>query len=265
LDLRYSKSKGYANPWIEGEMAGYVVSGWKGERLTDVLTWHDHEGNRIWIHSKAIENGRAILSIEVQVLGTRALKPSKEEESLRLKLCARRQLPNESESVNSKTFRTLPSGQLLDEHSEIVSRLITHSSSDWEKKTLQLLEEFTSKTVNLARTYSWDSSDEIIREGKKSGDAILIARVYEMLQSSGTRKLSSRTADLLGLDVSVVHTAVQVARRNGWLTSNGAGFSGGFLTDLGHEMFLAVRGPERLERIMLKKGLPNNGNSKKTR
>jgi hypothetical protein len=86
-----------------------------------------------------------------------------------------------------------------------------------------------------------------------------------MLQSSGTRKLSSRTAELLGLDVSVVHTAVQVARRNGWLTSNGAGFSGGFLTDLGHEMFLAVRGPERLERIMLKKGLPNNGNSKKTR
>ena len=246
-------------------MTGYVVSGWKGERLTDVLTWHDHEGNRIWIHSKAIENGRAILSIEVQVLGTRALKPSKEEESLRLKLCARRQLPNESESVNSKTFRTLPSGQLLDEHSEIVSRLITQSSSDWEKKTLQLLEEFTSKTVNLARTYRWDSSDEIIREGKKSGDAILIARVYEMLQSSGTRKLSSRTADLLGLDVSVVHTAVQVARRNGWLTSNGAGFSGGFLTDLGHEMFLAVRGPERLERIMLKKGLPNHGNSKKTR
>ena len=231
-------------------MAGYVVSGWKGERLTDVLTWHDYEGNRIWIHSKAIENGRVILSVEVQVVGARALKPSKEEESFRLKLCARRQLPKEFESVNSKTFRTLPSGQLLDDHSEIVSRLITQGSSEWEKKALQLLEEFTSKTVNLARTYSWDSSDEIIREGKKSGDAILIAKVYEMLQSSGTRKLSSRTAELLGLDVSVVHTAVQVARRNGWLTSNGAGFSGGVLTEEGEKLFRLANGPTRVANIM---------------
>jgi hypothetical protein len=231
-------------------MAGYVVSGWKGERLTDVLTWHDYEGNRIWIHSKAIENGRAILSIEVQVLGTRALKPSKEEESRRLKLCARRQPPNESDSVNSKTFRTLPSGQLLDEHSEIASRVINERSSIWENKTIKLIEEVTSKTVDLARTYRWDSSDEIAREGKNSQDAIVIAKVYEMLQSSGTRKLSTRTAELLGLEVSVVHTAVQVARRNGWLTSNGAGFSGGVLTKEGEIKFKSVNGPARLSNII---------------
>ena len=71
-----------------------------------------------------------------------------------------------------------------------------------------------------------------------------------MLQSSGTRKLSARTADLLGLEVSVVHTAVQVARRNGWLTSNGSGVSGGVLTEVGQEMFIAAQGPMRLARIM---------------
>ena len=72
-------------------MAGYVFSGGTGERLSDVLTWHDHEGNRIWIHSKAMDKGREILSIEVHVVGAGALKPSKEEESLRLKLCTKRQ------------------------------------------------------------------------------------------------------------------------------------------------------------------------------
>jgi hypothetical protein len=230
-------------------MAGYVFSGGSSERLTDVLTWHDHEGNRIWIHSKAMDKGREILSIEVQVVGSRALKPSKEEESLRLKLCTKRQIPPTTESVNSKTFRTLPSGQLLDEHSEIVSRLINDKSNS-KNKSVQLIEEVSSKTVDLGTIYRWDSSDEIVQEGKKSKDAIIIAKVYEMLQSSGTRKLSARTADLLGLEVSVVHTAVQVARRNGWLTSNGSGVSGGVLTEEGQEMFIAAQGPMRLARIM---------------
>lgn len=234
-------------------MAGYVFSGGTGERLSDVLTWHDHEGNRIWIHSKAMDKGREILSIEVQVVGTGALKPSKEEESLRLKLCTKRQLPTASESVNSKTFRTLPSGQLLDEHSEIVSRLINdknNSKNNSKNKNVHLLEEVSSRTIDLRRRYIWDSSEEIVQEGKKSKDAIIIAKVYEMLQSSGTRKLSARTADLLGLDVSVVHTAVQVSRRNGWLTSNGSGVSGGVLTEEGEKMFVAAQGPVRLTRIM---------------
>jgi hypothetical protein len=230
-------------------MAGYVFSGGSSERLTDVLTWHDHEGNRIWIHSKAMDKGREILSIEVQVVGPRALMPSKEEESLRLKLCAKRQIPQAAESINSKTFRTLPSGQLLDEHSEIVSRLINGKTNS-KNKSVQLIEEVSSKTVDLRTIYRWDSSDEIVQEGKKSKDAIIIAKVYEMLQSSGTRKLSARTADLLGLEVSVVHTAVQVARRNGWLTSNGSGVSGGVLTEEGQEMFIAAQGPTRLARIM---------------
>lgn len=230
-------------------MAGYVFSGGTGERLSDVLTWHDHDGNRIWIHSKSMVKGREILSIEVQVVGPKAVKPSKEEESLRLKLCAKRQIPSGSESVNSKTFRTLPSGQLLDEHSEIVSRLINDKNNS-KSKSIQLLEEVSSRTVDLKSIYRWDSSEEIVQEGKKSKDAIVIAKVYEMLQSSGNRKLSARTADLLGLEVSVVHTAVQVARRNGWLTSNGSGVSGGVLTDEGEEMFIAAHGPVRLARIM---------------
>jgi hypothetical protein len=143
----------------------------------------------------------------------------------------------------------LPSGQLLDEHSEIVSRLINEKTISKSAK-VKLVEEVSSKTVDLKNVYRWDSSEEIVQEGKKSKDAIIIAKVYEMLQSSGSRKLSARTAELLGLDVSVVHTAVQVARRNGWLTSNGSGVSGGIFTDEGERVFLAAQGPMRLARIM---------------
>ena len=148
--------------------------------------------------------------------------------------------------------------------SEIVSRINAQIGQKKNQK-IQLVEEITSKSINLNDGYRWDTESEIRKAGAKSKDAILIAKVYEMLQSSGIRKLSARTAEILGIDVTAVHTAVQVARRNGWLTSNGVGIPGGVITEKGHKAFLAARGPERLERIMTKIGNDSNGNSKKTR
>jgi hypothetical protein len=43
---------------------------------------------------------------------------------------------------------------------------------------------------------------------------------------------------------------VQVARRNGWLTSNGAGLSGGVLTEEGEKLFRLANGPARVANIM---------------
>ena len=227
---------------------GYIHSGGDSERLGDVLTWHDQGEFRVWVHSKAVRSGREIVSVEVQVIDGKSLKPSKEEQSLRLRLCAQRPTPNGTSIFKATTFRTLQTGQLLDEHSSLVSRILNEPSKS--RNRIQIVNEITSKSIDLRRAFVWDSSDEMVTQGKKSKDAIIIAKVYENLQSSGSRKLSARTAELLGLEVSTVHTAVQVARRNGWLTSNGVGLSGGVLTEKGNEMFLAVRGPERLARIM---------------
>lgn len=243
---------------------GYVYSGSSSEHLNDVLTWHDEGDVRVWIHSKSTQTGREAVSVELQLISSSGLKPSKEEQSLRLKLCSRRQIPNSAAGFKATLFRTLPTGQLLDEHSEIVSRINSQMVLK-KNQTVQLVEEITSKSIDLNDGYRWDTDSEIRKEGAKSKDAILIAKVYEMLQSSGSRRLSARTAELLGVEVSIVHTAVQVARRNGWLTSNGTGIPGGVFTDKGQKMFLAARGPERLERIMTKLGKDNNGNSKKTR
>ena len=230
---------------------GYVFSGSGIEGSGDFLTWSERDGYRVWIHSKASILGREIVSVEIQAVGATSQKPSKEELAIRLKLCARIQLPKNRDTFKATIFRTLPTGQLLEEHAQVIARVQNKSKSD--SKKIHLVEEISSRTIDLKNKYVWDTSEEIKREGGKSKDAIVIAKVYEMLQSTGSRKLSARTAELLGLDVSIVHTAVQVARRNGWLTSNGVGLSGGVLTEKGNEVFLAAKGPERLARLMNRK------------
>ena len=232
--------------------SGYIYSGGDPRRVNDVLTWHDQENLRIWVHSRVISTSREIISVEFQVDDGKHPKPSKVEQTLRLRLAANRPAPIRRPTINATTFRTLQTGQMLDEHSSIVARIITQPSNS--NKKIQIVEDVTSTAMDLRNNVVWDSSEGMISEGKKSKDAIIIAKIYEMLQSSGKRKLSARTAELLGLEVSTVHTAVQVARRNGWLTSNGVGLPGGFLTEKGNELFLAVRGPERLARIMKKNG-----------
>lgn len=232
---------------------GYVFSGTGGGQLNDVLTWHDQGELRVWVHSKASSIGRETVAIEVQRIQANSSKPSKDEVSLRLKLCSRRPLPNKVNGFKASMFRSLPTGLLLDEHSEVVSQLLNEVSSKKNQK-ISLVEAVLSKTIDLQKVVIWNTSDEIKREDGKSMDAILIAKVYVILQSSGARKLSARTAELLDLDVSVVHTAVQVARRNGWLTSNGPGVPGGTITAKGEKLFKSLRGQERLERIMYSKG-----------
>jgi hypothetical protein len=228
---------------------GYVLSGTQPGDPNDVLTWHDIEDFRVWVHSKTSGQAREIISVELQVIGSSSPKPSKEEEAVRLKLCMKRQVPKGKNALSASTFRNLPIGQMLDEHSEVISRLLNLSLSG-QKRSVQLVEDVSSKSLNLNYKFVWDTKEEINSEDGKSKDAILIAKVYEMLQSSGTRKLSARTAELLGLEVSVVHTAVQVARRNQWLTSNGPGNPGGVLTEKGKKAFHKAGGPERLARIM---------------
>ena len=138
---------------------------------------------------------------------------------------------------------------VLDEHAGVVSQLLSKVVGTKNRK-ISLVEEVLSKTVDLQKVVMRDTSEEMKREGGKSKDAILIAKVYAMLQASGTRKLSSRTAELLNMDVSLVNTAVQVARRNGWLTSNGPGIAGGTLTESGLKMFKSSYGEEKLKFIM---------------
>ncbi len=54
-----------------------------------------------------------------------------------------------------------------------------------------------------------------------------------------------RTAEILNVDSSLVTMALRIARRNKWLTSSGAGKSGGELTTSGEVMFNFENGAQR--------------------
>lgn len=101
-DTDYLLSNEHATLRTEAKMSnvGYVYSGADKGKSGDFLTWSDKDGYRIWIHSKASGSSREIVSVELQAIGTNSFKPSKEELAMRLKLCARIQLPKEK--ISSK-------------------------------------------------------------------------------------------------------------------------------------------------------------------
>lgn len=228
--------------------SGIVFGTGSGGKLGDVITWHDLEELRVWIHSRAQGSGRNEIALEIQVVGLKPLAPSEEEKRVRLKLASIRAGRSDNLGIKSLMLRTLPTGKLLDEHAQLVGNEVNQGKSS--KRKVELVKENQGRTFRELPSLRWDTKEELEREGAKSKDAIMIAKVYVMQQASGTKRLAKRTADLLQVDVSLVHLAVQIARRNGWLTSKGSGVSGGDLTPEGEKMFTSAHGAERLSRIM---------------
>lgn len=228
--------------------SGIVYSAGSGGKLGDVLTWHDLEELRVWIHSRVQNGGRDEIALEVQVVGTKPLAPSEEEKRVRLKLATIRVTSSDDLGIKSLMLRTLPTGKLLDQHAQLIGNEMNRGHSD--KRKVEIVKGVQGRGVQGTPIYRWDTTQDLEREGAKSKDAIIIAKVYVMQQASGTKRLAKRTAELLQVDVSVVHLALQIARRNGWLTSKGSGISGGDLTPEGEKNFVAAHGEERLSRIM---------------
>ena len=91
--------------------------------------------------------------------------------------------------------------------------------------------------------YLDDRSKKII--GANGADAILIAKIYADLCVVSNNRAVQRTAEILNVDSSLVTMALRIARRNKWLTSSGAGKSGGELTTSGEVMFNFENGAQR--------------------
>jgi hypothetical protein len=229
--------------------SGIIYKGGSRAGLGDVITWHDQDELRVWIHSREGFHGRYEVGIEIQVIGPDTRQPSEEEKRARLKLATLKQNSESTDGLRALTMRTLPTGALMAEHSQMVGNVVNQNLSSSTKR-VELVEEVTSKNINNKVVFRWDTAEELKQEGAKSADTILIAKIYEIQQAGGTKRLALRTAELLGVDVSVVHVAVQIARRHGWLTSRGTGLAGGTLTEEGKKKFNSVRGSERLARIM---------------
>jgi aspartate 1-decarboxylase len=98
--------------------------------------------------------------------------------------------------------------------------------------------------------YLGDREKKII--GANGADAVLIAKIYADLCVVSNSRAVQRTAELLNVEPALVTTALRIARRNKWLTSSGAGKSGGELTSHGEVMFHSDNGVQR-EKYFLSK------------
>lgn len=228
--------------------SGIVYGTGSGGKLSDVITWHDLEELRVWIHSRAHGFGRSEIALEIQVVGLGSPPPSEEEKKVRLKLATIRTSRNVDHGIKSLILRTLPTGKLLDEHAQLVGNEVNQGRSG--KKKVEIVKANQSRSFRELPILRWDTREELESEGAKSKDAIIIAKAYVMQQASGTKRLAKRTAELLQVDVAIVHLALQISRRNGWLTSKGSGVSGGDLTPEGEKKFLAAGGEKILWRFM---------------
>ena len=224
--------------------SGIVFAGGSKTQLKDVLTWHDSQGRRIWLHSRQTsESARTYISLSVQTFPNKLPKVSEEEKRLRMKLAAMHEFQSGTE-ISATSMREIATGEIIQIHSRL---LMSEKINQSMGKKIQLVNEIQSRTTSAHRIFKFDTAEEMGADGK---DAILIAKLYCQQSESGGRNSAKSTAEMLGIETSLVHTALRIARRNKWLTSLGAGKAGGELTELGTKKFKEFRGPERLSLIL---------------
>jgi hypothetical protein len=224
--------------------SGIVFAGGSKSQLKDVLTWHDGQGRRVWLHSRQTsDSARVYISLSVQTFSNKLPKVSEEEKRLRMKLAAMHEYQLGAE-ISATSMREIATGEIIQTHSRLVMSEMINQSKD---RKIQLVSEIQSRTTSAHRLFLLDTAEEMGADGK---DAILIAKLYCQQSESGGRNSAKSTAEMLGIETSLVHTALRIARRNKWLTSLGAGKAGGELTELGAKKYIEFKGPERLSQIL---------------
>ena len=88
-------------------LTGHMFDGDSLQSSKRVLTWHDESPYRFWIGSVRSDSGAHILqSLEIQLVASSSLRPSKEEQKMRLKLIPT--LTQDAKGLSASEFRKLP-------------------------------------------------------------------------------------------------------------------------------------------------------------
>jgi hypothetical protein len=243
----------------------------------DVLTWHDFNNFRVWVHSRKIKDGHRPIGLAIESLAPGSPKPSEDESELRLQLAAQAKGKTSDSFLQASSLRGMPLGQILEFHSALLTK--TKFTSDYEvllKSAMRAtLTDVKPRTKSKVFDTDWQNKSLVIRTNKKgqksisvernsdmvlsettstdnrelrarSEDSILIAKVYAEQSESGNKRPAKRTAEMLQISTSLVYVAVRTARKHGWLSSEGTGNAGGTLTKSGADEFKRIKGEVRL-------------------
>jgi hypothetical protein len=147
-------------------------------------------------------------------------------------------------ALKSSLLRELPSGHLLEEHARTIDKFLMTLL-----ETADNVIDFNSLS-GRAKGVSKNHKNGEIKFRSTLKDSILLAKLYAIRSESATNsRVAKRVCDELGIDTSVLYTAVRVARSKGWMTEGKKGIAGGTMTSEGEKYFLENDGPARLETI----------------
>lgn len=216
--------------------SGVVYSASSAKELPkDLLTWHDLLPYRIWIHSRKSDSGFKPISVDVQWVGKESPLVSDMEKKLRINLATVLVGDGEDSQLGPTSFRNLALGRFLEEHARLIAG----------QKNLQRVRG--NRAVNLVRDFEFQDFPGVgvevkaFRGGARKGldlrankrDSLFIAYIYAEQCSNGSKMPASLTADILGIDKSLVYVAVRSARKYGWLSKSRSGSAQGKLTEQG--------------------------------
>jgi hypothetical protein len=226
--------------------SGIVITQPSMQKAMEFLTWHDVAPYRYWVGSKrGKQDGLSAVSLEIQFVGPNPKPVSETEGKLRAKV-ASLSMPNTAnmQVLNSTVIRQIPWGDLISSHSSILAENLRSNNLK-----VRSIDSARKEKVPVVLD---DREKKII--GANSADSILIAKVYADLCAVSTTRVAQRTAETLGIDSDLVSMALRIARRNKWLTSSGAGKSGGELTSIGESIFHFENGIRREAYFLAKRG-----------
>lgn len=228
--------------------SGVVYEQIGAELPANLLTWHDMAPYRVWVHSRLTDDGHKPLSVEIQWIGSGKELPAITDEEFEVRLLlAKVKSGNAADTeINASTLRAISLGQILDNHAMMVTKRKLKQQSD-SKNTLRVAGRFEIETfaegafeVQTMAFATAQSNRKILRA--TSSDSLLIAKIYSEQTESGNKRPAKSTANLLHIETAMVYVAVRTARKNGWLSSEGSGVSGGRLTDKGKRDFQSING-----------------------
>lgn len=236
--------------------SGVVYEQMGGELPANILTWHDVPPHRVWVHSRLTDDGHKPLSVEFQWMGDGGETPSIGDEEIEARLFLAKVKIGQSvdAEINASTLRAFSLGQILDNHATMVTKRKLRSRDDSRTK-LRVAGRFEIETFSQSDLDGQPmalATPQLNRIALRasSSDSLLIAKVYSEQTESGNKRPAKSTANLLHIETAMVYVAVRTARKNGWLSSEGTGVSGGRLTDSGHREFITISGDKLISNYL---------------
>jgi hypothetical protein len=236
-----------------------------------VISWHEMTlprlGNvRVWIHSRGQLSGQDFTygkldsnasnvyfsfgSLEIQSQGETFTPVTEQEKSLRIQLANAAPVKSQGE-LKSSLFRELPVGQLEVDHMKCIKACYDQEKFDLINK-VRLVSSDKTPTLTFKQgvfaaksRYESDLNQELTRA--THDNAIALAKLYSDLSKIGVQKIIKQISVDTGLESKIIYTALRVARSKGWLSSEGVGKSGGFLTEEGVNVFKKLDGQKLLD------------------